>query len=67
MNAQKMSPKRFQQIRNMLGLSQHQMAHMIGYESRSSICLFESGQRPISPRVSILMEMLAEKNDGKPK
>lgn len=56
-----MSAEEFKQIRTELGLSQHRMANLIGYENRASVCLFESGQRPISPQLTLLVEMLAEK------
>jgi len=57
----KMTAEQFKQIRTELGLSQHRMANLIGYENRASVSLFESGQRPISPQVTLLVEMLAEK------
>lgn len=63
MQTKEMSPQRFKQVRQMLGLSQHKMAQLIGYENRASVCLFESGQRTITPRISLLVELLADKHE----
>ena len=62
MTTKKMTADRFRQVREDLGLSQHKMALMLGYENRASVSLFESGKREISPRLSLLMEMLADQN-----
>lgn len=63
MHMKQMSPERFRQVRQMLGLSQDKMAKLIGYENRASVSLFESGQRPITPRISLLVELLADKHE----
>ena len=63
MHMKQMSPERFRQVRQMLGLSQDKMAKLIGYENRASVSLFESGHRPITPRISLLVELLADKHE----
>jgi len=63
MQTKEMSPKRFREIRASMGLSQQKMATLLGYENRASVCLFENGNRPITPRIALLMELLADKHD----
>ena len=63
MPMKEMTPERFREIRSIMGLSQHKMANLLGYENRASVCLFENGNRPITPRIALLMELLADKHD----
>ena len=38
-----------------MGLSQHKLALLLGYEDRSTISNFESGRREINPRIEKLI------------
>jgi transcriptional regulator with XRE-family HTH domain len=60
-----MTPKDMVMWRNKMGLSQQQAAERLGYKDRSSICHFEKGSKPITPRITMLCELLMEKHDDK--
>lgn len=50
-----MTPEQFRNIRVDMGLSQHKLALLLGYEDRSTISNFESGRRMITPRLEKLV------------
>lgn len=50
-----MTPEQFRNIRADMGLSQHKMALLLGYEDRSTISNFENGRRMITPRLEKLV------------
>lgn len=54
-----MTPKQFRDIRSKMGLSQHQLALLLGYEDRSTISNFESGRRLITPRLEKLLTAMS--------
>mgnify|MGYP001269680490 CR=1 FL=1 len=49
-----MTSKELIEIRKKLGLTQAKFAEKLGYNTRSIICHFEKGTKPISPRVALL-------------
>ena len=51
-----MFPEELKNIRKKLGLTQGKFAEKLGYSTRSMICHFEKGTRPISPRVALLCD-----------
>ena len=55
----------FRAMRLKLGVSQHKMADMLGYTTRSMICHLESGNRKITPRLTLTMNLLMEKHNDK--
>jgi len=59
------TPHDFRAMRMKLGLSQQKMAELLGYNTRSMICHLESGNRYITPRMTITMNLLMEKHDDK--
>ena len=52
-----MTPQEFKRIRSDLDLSQQEMADKLGIGSSRAIRYYESGQRPISGPVAVLMGM----------
>ena len=62
---QTLTPHDFRAMRIKLGLSQQKMAEMLGYTTRSMICHLESGNRDITPRMTITMNLLMEKHNDK--
>jgi predicted transcriptional regulator len=60
-----LTPREFRAMRNKLGVSQHKMAEILGYNTRSMICHLESGNRQITPRLTLTMNLLMEKHDDK--
>jgi len=50
-----MTPEQFRNIRADMGLSQHKLALLLGYEDRSTISNFENGRRIITPRLEKLL------------
>lgn len=50
-----MTPEQFRNIRADMGLSQHKLALLLGYEDRSTISNFENGRRMITPRLEKLL------------
>jgi transcriptional regulator with XRE-family HTH domain len=50
-----MTPEQFRNIRADMGLSQHKLALLLGYEDRSTISNFENGRRMITPRLEKLV------------
>ena len=51
-----MTSDELKEIRKKLGLTQAKFAEKLGYNTRSMICNFEKGTRPISPRVALLCD-----------
>ncbi len=50
-----MTPNEFRNIRSNMGLSQNDLALLLGYEDRSTISNFENGRRIINPRIEKLI------------
>ncbi len=61
----KMDGNEFRSMRNRMGLSQNDMAKLLGYTSRSMICRIETGSRTVTPRMALTMKLLMEKHDDK--
>ena len=51
-----MNSEELKETRKKLGLTQAKFAKKLGYNTRSMICHFEKGTRPISPRVALLCD-----------
>ena len=62
---QTLTPHEFRAMRMKLGVSQHKMAEILGYNTRSMICHLESGNRQITPRLTLTMNLLMEKHYDK--
>lgn len=62
---EEMLPKDIIAWRQKMGMSQQKAAEILGFRDRSSICHFETGYRPITPRIARLCKLLMEKHDGK--
>ena len=60
-----LTPREFRAMRNKLGVSQHKMSEILGYNTRSMICHLESGNRQITPRLTLTMNLLMEKHYDK--
>ena len=60
-----MQPEQMIKLRKDIGITQHKLAMMLGYKSRSMICQFETGAKKISPRVALLCRHIEEKYNGK--
>ena len=60
-----MKPEQMVRLRSNIGITQHKLAMMLGYKSRSMICQFETGAKKISPRVALLCRHIKEKYDAK--
>ena len=55
-----MTPAEFKQARQSLGLSQVELAPMLGYSRSSQISDIERGVRTVSAPVALLMRVYAE-------
>lgn len=53
-----MSPASFKAIRERAGLTQSQLADFLRISDRRTIRYWETGERPVSGPVSLLMELL---------
>ena len=60
-----MKPEQMIKLRNSIGVTQHKLAMMLGYKSRSMICQFETGAKKITPRVALLCQHIEEKYNAK--
>ena len=60
-----MTPKQFKSARLKMGLSQAEMATLLGYTSRSMICRIETGSRIVTPRMALTVKLLMEKQNDK--
>mgnify|MGYP003134916237 FL=1 len=60
-----MTPDEFKSIRLGLGLSQTEMAKLLGYTTRAMISRLEGGSRVITPRMALTIKLLMEKHDDK--
>jgi len=54
--------KRFKQIRLKLGLTQAQLAEVLGVAS-NTVAVWERGEQPISGPVELAMKLLLEKKE----
>ena len=54
-----MTPDQFRVIREKAGLSLNGLADLLRIQDRSTIHRYETGARPVSGPVSLLMELLA--------
>ena len=61
----KIDGSEFKMMRQRLGLSQNDMAKLLGYTTRSMICRIETGSRLVTPRMALTMKLLMEKHDDK--
>ena len=57
-----MTGKRFKQIRLKLGLTQAQLAEILGVAS-NTVAVWERGEQPISGPVELAMKLLLEKKE----
>ncbi len=55
-----MTPENFKRIRQQLGLTQAELARALRITEGRTIRRYESGERPISGPVAIIMEALAD-------
>ena len=53
----------FKKFRNDIGVSQQQMAEILGYKDKSIICKYETGERIINPRLEKLIINEMEKRN----
>tara|TARA_Y100000114_G_C11701446_1_gene298649 strand:- start:56 stop:244 length:189 start_codon:yes stop_codon:yes gene_type:complete len=53
----------FKKFRNDIGVSQQQMAEILGYKDKSIICKYETGERTINPRLEKLIMNEMEKRN----
>ena len=60
-----MTSDRFRQLRIKMGMSQHELAILMGYKDRSSVSNFESGRRMISPRVEFMINAISKGKETK--
>lgn len=60
-----MTPERFRELRIKMGMSQHDLALMMGYRDRSAVSNFEAGRRDITPRIEFMMNMISKGKDTK--
>jgi transcriptional regulator with XRE-family HTH domain len=58
-----MTPDEFKSVRLGLGLSQTEMAKMLGYTTRHMISRLEGGSRAITPRMALTIKLLMEKHN----
>jgi transcriptional regulator with XRE-family HTH domain len=54
------TPEHIRKLRESLGWSQEQLAEAVGYDSRSTVCLWESGQRQPHRLAQLALDRLAE-------
>ena len=59
-----MTPERFRELRLKMGMSQHELALLMGYRDRSAVSNFEAGRREITPRIEFMINSIFE-NKGK--
>ena len=59
-----MKPERFRELRLKMGMSQHDLALLMGYRDRSAVSNFEAGRREITPRIEFMINSIFE-NKGK--
>ena len=50
-----MTPEQLKELRTKYGLSQENLAELLGYKDKSSISRLESGERSINPRQELLI------------
>ena len=53
-----MTPNELKQWRLGLGLTQSQVAQLLGLKNRSSICLLENGKRPITKMMELATQQI---------
>ena len=58
-----MTPNEFKKIRLELGLSQTEMAKVLGYTTRAMISRLEGGSRVITPRMALTIKLLMENDE----
>ena len=59
-----MTPERVRELRLKMGMSQHDLALLMGYRDRSAVSNFEAGRREITPRIEFMINSIFE-NKGK--
>ena len=55
----KWTPARIRALRKHMGISQSEMAARLGYSRQQTVSELEHGAYPPSPRVGIILDMLA--------
>lgn len=60
-----MSPKHFKEIREQLGLTQPELANLLGLSGKMPISHFETGFRTPSPLISAVMSYLGSLSERK--
>tara|TARA_Y100001937_G_scaffold13157_1_gene17215 strand:+ start:14540 stop:14731 length:192 start_codon:yes stop_codon:yes gene_type:complete len=60
-----MSPEIFRKLRVKMGVSQHELAILMGFKDRSSVSNFETGRRMISPRIEFMINAISEGKETK--
>lgn len=60
-----MSPKQFKETREQLGLTQPELANLLGLSGKAPISHFETGFRTPSPLISAVMSYLGSLSERK--